>query len=135
MRPAGLFDLPDHLVQLSKTGDPLEVLNRVVDFEHFREPLERALGDADGLKGGSLSYGPVVTFKVLILAARHTVHDAAGQSIDLPLHVPLPVAGRPEPADSGDRGDPHPLRLSPDPRTLAVRVLAGERQADLPAVR
>ncbi len=75
MRPTGLFDLPDHLAQLSKTGDPLEVLNRVIDFEQFREPLERALGYADGSKGGRPPYDPVVMFKVLILAARHTVSD------------------------------------------------------------
>ena len=33
MRPMGLFDLPDHLARLSATGDPLEVLAKVVDFE------------------------------------------------------------------------------------------------------
>ena len=37
MRPTGLFDLPDHFAQLSKTGDPLEVLNRV-----WQPPLYRA---------------------------------------------------------------------------------------------
>ena len=36
MRPAGLFDLPDRLAQLSKTGESLEVLNRVVGFEHTK---------------------------------------------------------------------------------------------------
>ena len=42
MWPVGLFALPAHLARLSKTGDPLEVLNPVVDFEQFRESLERA---------------------------------------------------------------------------------------------
>ena len=75
MEPMGLFALPDHLSRLSKTGDPLEVLDQVVDFEQFREPLERALGYADGSKGGRPPYDPVVMFKILILAARHTVSD------------------------------------------------------------
>ena len=44
MRQAGLFGLPDHLRKLSATGDPLEVLAKVVDFEIFRAPLEAALG-------------------------------------------------------------------------------------------
>ena len=75
MEPMGLFALPDHLSRLSNTGDPLEVLDQVVDFEQFREPLERALGYADGSKGGRPPYDPVVMFKILILAARHTVSD------------------------------------------------------------
>ena len=75
MHPVTLFALPDHLARLSKTGDPLEVLDQVVDFEQFREPLERALGYADGSKGGRPPYDPVVMFKILILAARHTVSD------------------------------------------------------------
>ena len=48
MRQAGLFGLPDHLRKLSATGDPLEVLAKVVDFEIFRAPLEAALGYSDG---------------------------------------------------------------------------------------
>ena len=75
MEPMGLFALPDHLARLSKIGDPLEVLDQVVDFEQFREALERALGYADGSKGGRPPYDPVVMFKILVLAARHTVSD------------------------------------------------------------
>ncbi len=75
MRQAGLFGLPDHLRKLSATGDPLEVLAKVVDFEIFRAPLEAALGYSDGSKGGRPAYDPVAMFKVLILAARHTVSD------------------------------------------------------------
>ena len=75
MRPVGLFALPDHLARLSKTGDPLEVLDQIVDFEQFWEPLERALGYADGSKGGCPPYDPEVMFKILILVARLTVRD------------------------------------------------------------
>ncbi len=75
MRQAGLFGLPDHLRKLSATGDPLEVLAKVVDFEIFRAPLEAALGYSDGSKGGRPAYDAVAMFKVLILAARHTVSD------------------------------------------------------------
>ena len=76
MRQAGLFGLPDHLRKLSATGDPLEVLAKVVDFEIFRAPLEAALG----LFGRIERRPPRPTmrwrmFKVLILAARHTVSD------------------------------------------------------------
>lgn len=44
MGPMGLFPLPDHLTRLPKTGDPLEVMDQVMDFEQFKEPLERAWG-------------------------------------------------------------------------------------------
>ena len=75
MRQAGLFGLPEHLRKLSATGDPLEVLAKAVDFEIFRAPLEAALDYSDVSKGGRSAYDPVAMFKVLILAARHTVSD------------------------------------------------------------
>lgn len=36
MDPKSLFSLNDHLEMLSRHGDPLEVLERTVDFEYFR---------------------------------------------------------------------------------------------------
>ena len=36
MDPHSLFSLNDHLEALSQHGDPLEVLERSVDFEYFR---------------------------------------------------------------------------------------------------
>ena len=67
--------LPDHLRKLSSTGDPLEVLAQIVDFEVFRAPLEEALNYSDGAKGGRPAYDAVAMFKIVILAARHTVSD------------------------------------------------------------
>ena len=53
MSPVNLFGLPDHLHRLSATSDPLEALERVVDFERFRAPLEEALSYSDrSAKGG-----------------------------------------------------------------------------------
>jgi hypothetical protein len=48
----GFFDLDDRYVELSETGDPLERLGSVVDFEVFRPELDRALGRSDRSKGG-----------------------------------------------------------------------------------
>ena len=75
MRQTGLFGLPDHLRKLSTTSDPLEVLSKVVDFEVFREALEEALNYSNSARGGRPPYDAVAMFKVLILAARHTVSD------------------------------------------------------------
>ncbi|SDA36972.1 IS5 family transposase [Sphingomonas sp. NFR15] len=76
MRQAGLFGLSDHMKRLSADGDPLEVLERVVDFEAFRPTLVAALAYSDGTKGGRPPYDPVVMLKVLVLAAQNNVSDA-----------------------------------------------------------
>ncbi|MEM8821396.1 MAG: IS5/IS1182 family transposase, partial [Pseudomonadota bacterium] len=47
MRQAGLFGLSEHLERLSKDGDPLEVLEATVDFEHFPSWLVEGLGYGD----------------------------------------------------------------------------------------
>ena len=75
MAQFGFFDLPDHMKRLSETGDPLEEMARVIDFEAFRPVLEAALGYSDGSKGGRPPYDPVAMLKVLILAARNNVSD------------------------------------------------------------
>ena len=51
MRQSGLFSLSEHLQRLSKDGDPLEVLEGMVDFERFRPLLVEGLGYSGGKKG------------------------------------------------------------------------------------
>lgn len=75
MRQAGLFGLADHLKRLSAHGDPLEELDRIVDFEAFRPVLVTALAYGDGAKGGRPPYDPVAMLKVLVLAAQNNVAD------------------------------------------------------------
>jgi IS5 family transposase len=72
---SGLFAIGDHLKRLSETGDPLETLNAIIDFEAFRPVLLTGLAYADGSKGGRPPYDPVIMFKVLILAAQNNVSD------------------------------------------------------------
>ncbi|MDF1719176.1 MAG: IS5/IS1182 family transposase, partial [Minwuia sp.] len=47
-----LFGLSEHLERLSEHGDPLVVLDEIVDFEYFRAWLVDGLGYGDGRKGG-----------------------------------------------------------------------------------
>src|SRR3546814_9254827 len=49
---AGFFDLDERYAGLSASGDPLERLSRVVDFEVFREELERAVRRSERRRGG-----------------------------------------------------------------------------------
>jgi IS5 family transposase len=76
MRQAGLFGLSEHLERLSKDGDPLQVLEATVDFEHFRSWLVEGLGYGDGSRGGRPPFDPVSMFKALILQAQHNLSDA-----------------------------------------------------------
>lgn len=75
MHAPGLFDLSDHMARLSTTGDPLEALDRHVDFEAFRPVLIEALNYGARPKGGRPPYDPVVMFKVLVLASMHNLSD------------------------------------------------------------
>lgn len=76
MDPKSLFSSSDHLEALSKDGDPLEVLQRRVDFQYFRVWLVEGLGYGDGAKGGRTPFDPVMMFKALILQAQHNLSDA-----------------------------------------------------------
>ena len=76
MEQRGFFSLTEHLEALSRDGDPLEVLNSVVDFEYFRGWLVEVLGYGDGAKGGRPPFDPVSMFKALILQAQHNLSDA-----------------------------------------------------------
>ena len=71
----GFFDLEDRLAGLSKTGDPLERLARVVDFEIFRSELGRALGRSERAKGGRPPSDAVLMFKILVLQALYGMSD------------------------------------------------------------
>jgi len=75
MRQAGLFGLSEHLERLSKDGDPLEVLEATVGFEHVRPWLVEGLGYSDGSKGGRPPFDPVSMFKSLVLLAQHNLSD------------------------------------------------------------
>ena len=58
MKQPGFFDVQDRLQDLSKTGDPLEKITRVVNFEIFRPEIEKAINiKANLVSGGRSSLG------------------------------------------------------------------------------
>ena len=71
----GLFDLDEWYAALSRTGDPLERLAAVVDFEVFRADLDAALARSDRSKGGRPPMDAVMMFKVLVLQALYGLAD------------------------------------------------------------
>ena len=72
---SGLFGLSDHMKRISEDGDPLEILEGVIDFEWFRTLLDEALNYGDGAKGGRPPFDPVTMFKAMILQAQHNLSD------------------------------------------------------------
>ena len=76
---------------VSKTGDPLERLARIVDFEIFRPELDRALRRSDRADGGRPATDAVLMFKILVLQAVYGMSDeqAECQIQDQPIFMPL----------------------------------------------
>jgi len=74
-RQPGLFDLDERYAALSKSGDPLERLSAVVDFEMFRAELDRALARSDRSRGGRPPFDAVLMFKTLILQSLYGLAD------------------------------------------------------------
>jgi IS5 family transposase len=74
-RDYGFFDQDIRLSKLSKLGDPLEKLNKGIDFELFREFLETRLTLLAKGKGGRRPYDYVVLFKILILQRYYNLSD------------------------------------------------------------
>ena len=73
MERRGFFSLSEHLDQISKDSDPLEVLEAT--FDYFRGWLVEGLGYGDGAKGGRPPFDPVSMFKAMILQAQHNLQE------------------------------------------------------------
>jgi len=70
----GLFSEENRLEKLSKQGDPLERLNKVIDWEYFRNAVEK-VEDKKIVKAGTKPYDPVLMFKILILQRYYNLSD------------------------------------------------------------
>ena len=75
MYEPGFFAFTDQLKAISKSGDPLELVERYIDFEVFRPALEAALDYGDRPKGGRPPCDPVLMFKILILGTMNNLSD------------------------------------------------------------
>jgi IS5 family transposase len=71
----GFFDLDERYAASSESGDPLERLARVVDFEVFRADLERALNRSERPRGGRPPMDAVMMFKILVIQALWGLSD------------------------------------------------------------
>jgi IS5 family transposase len=75
MMQSGFFDLQERYRKLSELGDPLEAINRVVDWEVFRPVLKKALKKERKSAAGRKEYDRVLMFKVLVLQSLYNLAD------------------------------------------------------------
>lgn len=71
----GFFDESNRLNRLSRMGDPLEAISRVVDFEMFRPVLSDIFVRKDRIQGGRPAFDPVLMFKILLLQQWYGMAD------------------------------------------------------------
>lgn len=72
----GLFDEEFRLEKLSQHGDPLEKLNRYIDWEIFRPVLSGVFNAKPKGIGGCPPYDYVMMFKILILQRFYNISDS-----------------------------------------------------------
>ena len=70
-----LFDLENRYASLSKTGDPLERLNAIIDWEIFRPILERLDAKVHKSKAGRKPTCRILMFKMLVLQRLNGLAD------------------------------------------------------------
>lgn len=69
------FDEDERLEKISKLGDNLEKLNRAVDWEMFRETIEKVFEKEKKGAGGRPAYDAVMMFKILVLQRIYNISD------------------------------------------------------------
>ena len=70
-----LFSEEYRLEKLSKQGDPLERLNKVVHWEYFRELVEK-IHEKKMVNAGPKPYDPLLMLKILILQRYYNLSDS-----------------------------------------------------------
>jgi IS5 family transposase len=70
-----LFDLQNRYASLSKTGDPLERLNAIIDWQIFRSILERMDEKVRKSNAGRKPTCRILMFKMLVLQRLHGLSD------------------------------------------------------------
>jgi IS5 family transposase len=73
---AGLFDYEFQLEKINKHQPPLQKLNKIIDWEMFRETIETALEKEDRKSNaGRKPYDKLLMFKILILQRYYNLSD------------------------------------------------------------
>jgi len=71
----GLFDYEFQLEKIKEHQPPLQKLNAIIDWEMFREPIEKALYKEPKSNAGAKPYDRVLMFKILVLQRYYNLSD------------------------------------------------------------
>ena len=71
----GLFDYEDQLEKINAHQPPLNKLDKVIDWEIFRKPIEEALYVEPKAPGGRPPFDRLMMFKILILQKYYNLSD------------------------------------------------------------
>jgi IS5 family transposase len=71
----GLFDLEYHEKKIKEYQPPLAKLDKVINWNIFREPIEKALYIEPKGAGGRPAYDKIMMFKILILQKYYNLSD------------------------------------------------------------
>ncbi len=72
----GFFDLANRYEQLSQQGDPLERLNKLVDWKIFLPLINRAFEKTKKSPAGRKPFNRLMMFKVLLIQGLYNLSDA-----------------------------------------------------------
>jgi len=72
---AGLFDYEFQLEKINQHKPPLQKLDKVIEWEIFRIPIEEALYVKPKAPGGRPSYDKLMMFKIIILQKYYNLSD------------------------------------------------------------
>ena len=75
IKQIGFFDEDNRLNKISKLGDPLEVLEKAINWEMFRGVLTRACRKESTERGGRPPYDVVMMFKIIVLQRLYNLSD------------------------------------------------------------
>ncbi|MCP4523240.1 MAG: transposase, partial [Candidatus Gracilibacteria bacterium] len=71
----GLFNYEFQLEKIKKHKPPLQKLNKIIDWEIFRKPIEAALYTESKSNAGRKPYDKLFMFKILILQRYYNLSD------------------------------------------------------------
>lgn len=69
------FDEENRMEKISKIGDPLEILNSIINWEMFRVILKKHIVRKESNKGGRPPFDIVMMFKILVLERLYNMSD------------------------------------------------------------
>ena len=75
MMQAGLFDWQTRFEQLDNSGDPLVKLNEIVQWEQFRNTLEKSRDKDRKSNAGRKPFDAIIMFKIMILHSLYNLSD------------------------------------------------------------